>query len=290
MEKGTVFSIEEFAVYDGPGPRINVFLKGCPLRCQWCHNPEGWEVKRQIIKNRNGCLKCGICTNVCEHQEACTLCGNCIVQCPRDLIRISGTEYTAEQLATKLMEYGPLLNSCGGGVTFSGGEVLMQSQFLCNVLDRMSGLNICIETCGYGSSEEFCKLIRKVDHVFYDIKIMDPAKHQIYTQKDNRIILKNAKLLMESEIPFTIRIPLVRGVNCDAENMRAVTTFFADAINLSCIELLPYNQFAGAKYALLGLEYDHNDFQPPTDKELTNLKAVVEGAGLKCKIRQSLSI
>lgn len=290
MSKGIVFSIEEFAVYDGPGARVNVFLKGCPLRCQWCHNPEGWDIKPQIAKNKNGCLGCGICSNVCQTPDACSLCGKCMVHCPRDLIRVIGTEYTAQALAEKLKGYVPLLRSCGGGITFSGGEVLMQSRFLCDVLDMIDDLNICIETCGYGSSEDFCNLLQRTDHVFYDIKIMDAEKHLKYTAKDNKLILQNAKLLMASGVSFTVRIPLVRGVNCDVENMIAVTEFFAQATALSAIELLPYNRFAGAKYSLIGRKYEHGEFEPPTDDELKKLREIIESAGMICKVRKSLTV
>lgn len=290
MKTGIVFSIEEFAVYDGPGPRVNVFLKGCPLRCQWCHNPEGWLVKPQIVKNGNGCIHCGVCESVCPSPSACTLCGKCAANCPRDLIRVSGKEYTSEALAKKLMEYKPMLNRCGGGITFSGGEILLQVEFLCEAIEKLEGINLCLETCGYGESNLFEKLIHKVDHVFYDLKIMDAEKHRYYTGKDNALILKNAELLKRSGVPFTIRIPLIRGVNCDKENMEAVVSFLADAKALREIELLPYNQFAGAKYSLVGLKYAHDDFRPPREDEMAELKHTAEKAGLKCRVRDKPNI
>ena len=166
----------------------------------------------------------------------------------------------------------------------------MQADFLGEVIDHLCGMDICIETSGYGKSSHFRRLIERVDHVFYDIKIMDSEKHKEYTGKDNALILRNAKILMDSGIPFTVRIPLIRGVNCDVRNMRAVVSFLKNAESLREIELLPYNRLAGAKYSLLGMVYTHDDFQPPEKAELQELKNVIENSGMRCKMRESLFI
>ena len=284
--KGTIFSIEEFAVHDGDGVRINVFFKGCPLRCRWCHNPEGWDPKPRIVKNPNGCLKCGICAGVCTHRETgCVLCRECMYNCPRDLIRISGQEWEAEDLAKKLLSYEHLLKSCNGGLTFSGGEVLMQSEFLCELLEKTSSLNRVIETSGYGKPEEFNKVLKLVDFVFYDLKIMDSEKHKIYTGASNELILKNAESLMVSGVPFTVRIPVIEGVNSDEDNIRATCEFIKSAKNLKGIELLPYNEMAGAKYALAGYEYQYSDFKKPKEEQFEKLVTIIKEYKIPYSVR-----
>lgn len=282
--KGTIFSIEEFAVHDGSGVRVNVFFKGCPLRCRWCHNPEGWNTKPKIVKNPNGCLHCGICEHICRNKDRCILCKQCIYNCPHDLIRISGETWEAAELAKKLNSYKDTLEMCGGGLTFSGGEVLMQSGFLCELLDGTNGLHRIIETSGYGKESEFKEVIRRVDFVYYDIKIMDNEKHKFYTGVSNEIILKNALTLANSDIPFTVRIPLVNEVNCDADNMEKTCEFLHGAENLASIELLPYNEMAGAKYPLVGLEYKYN-YTKPNAKTLNMLEDIIRKHNIKCEIR-----
>jgi len=284
--KGTIFSIEEFAVHDGDGVRINVFFKGCPLRCRWCHNPEGWDPERRIVKSPNGCLHCGICTNVCTHKETgCVLCRECMYNCPRDLIRISGVEWESEDLAKKLLSYEHLLKACKGGLTFSGGEVMMQSEFLCEVLEKTSALSRVIETSGYGKKEDFARVLKLVDFVFYDLKIMDSEKHKEYTGVTNELILENAGQLMASSVPFTVRIPVIDGVNSDEENMRATCEFVKNAENLVSIELLPYNEMAGAKYALAGMEYKYYHFKQPSEEQFKKLVSIIKEYNIPYGVR-----
>ena len=284
--KGTIFSIEEFAVHDGTGVRINVFFKGCPLRCRWCHNPEGWTPEPKIVKNPNGCVGCGACSGVCKYKDTgCVLCKQCIYNCPMDLIRISGDVWEAEDLANKLLSYEDLLKACNGGLTFSGGEVLMQWQFLCEILDKTKKLHRIIETSGFGSEQGFNEVLKRIDFAFYDLKIMDSKKHEQYTGASNEIILKNAKSLMNSGVPFAVRVPLINEVNCDSENMIATCEFVKDAKELQYIELLPYNEMAGSKYALAGLEYEYTHFTRPNAETLEALRKIVESYGIECKVR-----
>lgn len=263
--KGLIFSIEEFAVYDGEGIRVNVFLKGCPLRCQWCHNPEGWNKEIQIVKNPNTCVDCGACKALCPSPEQCVQCGKCIVACPRDARRVSGRWYEAGQLAARLKRYQRVLEQSGGGLTFSGGEVLMQPDFLLELLKACSFSHRVIETSGFGNSEKWKEILKNVDFVYYDLKIMDPEKHRWYTGVSNTLILENARLLMESGVPFTIRVPFIQDVNTDGENLHALASFLQGAKGLKQVELLAYNPLAGAKYKLLGREYVY-DFKQPTEE------------------------
>ena len=281
--KGLIFAIEEFAVFDGEGIRVNVFFKGCPLRCKWCHNPEGWNGKVQIVKNPNGCMQCGICKNVCESPESCSLCGKCIVNCPRNLIRKSGEWYSADELANKLLKFEKILKISGGGLTFSGGEVISQAEFLCEVLDKTSALHRIIETSGYGNSNMFKEVLKRVDFVYYDLKIMDSKKHKEYTGVSNELILENAKFLFESGVPCVVRVPFIHSVNTDAENLMALCEFIKCANNVEKVEFLMYNKLAGAKYKLAGLDYEY-DFHQPSNDDLKLADKILKEYGIQYSV------
>jgi len=281
---GLIFSIEEFAVYDGEGIRVNVFFKGCPLRCKWCHNPEGWENKIQIVKNPNGCIECGICKGVCQSPGDCVLCGKCVVNCPRGLIRKSGEWYTSDKLVEKLLKFEKILKRCNGGLTFSGGEVLLQAEFLCEVLDKTKQMHRIIETSGFGDKDKFAEVLKRVDFIYYDLKIMNSKKHIEYTGVDNKIILENAKLLFESGVPCVIRVPYISGVNTDALNIRALCEFIKDAENVQKVELLMYSIMAGAKYKLAGLEYEY-DFKQPSDEDLCVADSIFKEYNIDYSVR-----
>ena len=179
-----------------------------------------------------------------------------IYVCPQNLIRISGTEYDAAILANKLKKNSDILNNSGGGITLTGGEVLAQPVFLLELLNDLNGLHRAIETSGYGSHEVFINAISKCELVIMDIKAVNDDIHTQYTGVSNKIILKNLELLKESEVPFIIRIPLIPGVNDTSDNLLASITLAANSKNLVKFELLPYNKMAGAKYAMLGLDYN----------------------------------
>ncbi len=252
--QGTVFDIEEFAVFDGPGIRTTVFLKGCPLRCNWCHNPEGLRVSPQRTVS-SLCVKCGACKAVCEHPDHCIGCGKCVSVCPKNCIRISGVRWSAEQLAEKLSQNADILQMNGGGITFSGGECTMQADFMIAVREKLPDVHFAIETCGYCNQETFKKVIAKMDLVILDIKHTDPKLHKQYTGVDNDLIYQNLCNLMESKVPFIVRVPVIPGVNDSAENLTQTAMWIKDAANLIGVELLPYNTVAGAKYKSVDMEY-----------------------------------
>ena len=280
MKKGLIFSIEEFAVFDGEGIRVNIFFKGCPLRCKWCHNPEGFEKKVQLVKNPNGCIQCGKCKAVCPSPQKCILCSKCIINCPRYLIRKSGMLLSSDELAEKLLKFENILKTNGGGLTFSGGEVLMQSDFLCEILKKTSSMHRVIETSGYGKSEDFEKVLANVNFVFFDLKIMDSEKHKKYTGVTNEPILENARLMFDSGVPCIIRVPYIHGVNTDMENLIALCEFIKKAKNVAKTEFLFYNKMAGAKYKMLGLEYNEN-FSQPSNDDLRLTEKIFSSYGLK---------
>lgn len=278
--KGLIFDINEFGVFDGFGIRTTVFLKGCPLRCSWCHNPEGMNPEKQLMASRQGCLRCGKCLRVCEKGDGlCTLCGRCVRVCPLHLRRICGFEITAGALAEKLMRSRTFFEKNEGGVTFSGGEPLAQPNFLTAVLDRMDGIHKAIETSGFSRPEIFESVIRRLDLVIMDIKAVDSEIHVRYTGVDNKIILDNLKLLKESGKPFIIRIPLIPGVNDTTENLRETAGLLSGSANLIRVELLPYHRTAGAKYEMVGEVY-RPGFD--TSKQPMPDTGVFEDKGISC--------
>lgn len=252
--KGLLFDIEEFAVFDGPGIRTAVFMKGCPLRCNWCHNPEGLEIHKQRVVS-SLCCHCGACKTVCPSPEKCIGCGKCMSVCPTHCIHIAGEYYTPEELAAKLRRNADILSMNDGGITFSGGECSMQTEFLLSVRELLPELHFAIETCGYCESEKFRQLISKMDLVMFDIKHADAIEHKKYTGVDNQLILNNLHILIESCVPFIARVPVIPGVNDSAENLSATAVLLKNAANLIHVELLPYNAASGAKYKGVGMEY-----------------------------------
>ena len=246
--RGLIFDIKEFAVHDGDGVRTTVFFKGCPLRCAWCHNPEGLSPTRELYERREGCLACGLCRRPCTHDD-CKPFGRCLHVCPKDLIRPVGREYSVEELADKLLRQKPFLQSVGGGITLSGGEPLLQAAFCTELLRALNGeLHVTLETSGYASEADFLRVTELCDFVMMDLKLMDDQAHRRYTGISNERILHNARLLMNSGVPHLFRTPLIPGITDTEENLRAI----ADLIGDEPIELLSYNELAAAKYASVG--------------------------------------
>lgn len=256
---GTVFSIEEFSTFDGPGIRTTVFLKGCPLRCIWCHNPEGQRHDPELLRSPNGCLACGACLKKgAEQTGSPCLVADSVAVCPRNLIRLCGTDYTPQDLLTVLDKNIRLLNQSGGGVTFSGGEPLAQPHFLQGCLQLLRGkTNRALQTCGYAKPSVFSSILAECDYVLYDLKLIDETRHAAYTGVSNRTILQNYRTLAASGIPFCTRIPLIPTVNDTAENITATAELMRQN-NVRDVEILPYNRMAGGKYALLGRNYEPN--------------------------------
>ena len=269
MAKGIVFDIKEFTVHDGPGIRTTVFLKGCPLRCLWCHNPEGMDVKPQLMIPQNGCLHCGKCMRPCSHPE-CAPFSRCTKICPKGLVKIAGTEMDSETLVAQLREQAMFFED--GGVTISGGEPTMQPTFLFALLDGLAGIHTVVETCGYTTPEIFQTVVEKAGTVYLDIKHMDSAVHKKLTGVTNERIQANLSYLIGQEKPFLVRMPLIPGLNDDAENLSALARRLSGAKALQRVEFLPYNPFTGAKYAMAEMpfqlaEIDGHSYKPSIPNE-----------------------
>ena len=245
---GVIFDIKEMAVHDGPGIRTTVFLKGCPLRCKWCHNPEGLSAKRQLMYSSARCKGCGNCQIPCDHPE-CRPFGRCIKRCPENCLQITGEALSARELADRLLETAQVLGDSHGGFTFSGGEPLFQPEFLMELMGHLQGNHLCIETSGFAKKEVFRQVIDRLDYIIMDIKLVDPGLHKQHTGVDNRLILENFEYLKQIGKPFLIRTPLIPGITDTAENLTAIKNWIGD----SPWEQLPYNTAAGAKYTMLGM-------------------------------------
>jgi pyruvate formate lyase activating enzyme len=223
MSTGIVFDIKEFTLHDGPGIRTTVFMKGCPLACMWCHNPEGQSRQPQVIRGPAG-------------------------------ERLAGREYSVKELASLLNQQASILRENEGGITFSGGEPLFQAEFVAEVIDALDDLQVVLDTSGHAPQEDFLRLLHRVDLFFYDLKLMDGGLHQRYTGLDNDLILHNLQLLDESGKPFVIRIPLVPGVTDTNENLARIAAAIKDMPGLLEVDLLPYNRAAGSKYEYVGMQ------------------------------------
>lgn len=254
--KGKIFAIEEFSTFDGPGVRLTVFLKGCPLRCMWCHNPEGQSFDTEIVRSPNGCIGCNACFEAGKSQTGIPcLIEKSIAVCPKNIVRVCGKDILSEELLVILEKKLDMLNTCGGGITFSGGEPLAQHKFLKECLSLLRGkTNRAIQTSGFCENEIFSDIISECDYVLYDLKLMDPVLHEKYTGYTNERILKNYITLAQSGVDFITRIPLIPTVNDTVENITATAEFLVKN-KAKKIELLSYNKSAGAKYTLVGKEY-----------------------------------
>jgi len=254
VSKGIIFAIEEFAVHDGPGIRKLVFFKGCPLRCSWCHNPEGLSFKKELMVSEASCSHCEKCREVCFHEE-CQGFGRCVKVCSQRLPRIVGQQYEASELAKILLKGKEVLTGSGGGITISGGEPLAQPIFLFDLISHLKPVHIAIETSGFAKKEIFQRMVSEIDLVLMDVKHTDPKIHKKFTGVDNDQILENLQFLSMSETPFIIRIPLIPGVNDTLMNMGKTAVLLKDSRNLLRVELLPYHQTAPAKYEMLSKQF-----------------------------------
>ena len=246
--KGLIFDVKEFALNDGEGIRTTVFLKGCPLRCIWCHNPEGLSAKKELSVKQSRCSSCGLCKQKCDHEE-CRPFGRCLHICPQNLVSVCGNEWESSLLADMLLQKESFFKLVGGGVTLSGGEPLLQADFCVELLSLLRPkIHCALETSGYSSSETFEGLISQCDFVYMDLKLADATKHREFTGVDNKDILKNAELLKKSDVPHKFRIPLIPGITDTRENLEALS----EIIGNDSVELLSYNNLAGAKYPNVG--------------------------------------
>ncbi len=267
--KGVIFDIKKFAVHDGPGIRTTVFFKGCPLRCPWCHNPEGISPRPEIMVFPDRCLKgCRDCIPDCPHgalgksrgaivlcRSRCDGCGACARACPTEALQVTGRPVTVGQVMEEIIKDKPFYEESGGGVTFSGGEPMQQPRFLAELLlsCRKQGIRTAIDTSGNAPNAEFERLLPLAGLFLYDLKVLDDERHRRLTGVSNRLLLKNLQRLSEAGAPLALRVPVVPGVN-DADNdLQALAGFCAALPNRHPVHILPYHRGYVGKARRLGL-------------------------------------
>lgn len=271
QRKGLIFNIQRFSLHDGPGIRTTVFLKGCPLKCLWCHNPEGIKGSKEIFYKYFNCILCGNCIESCHlnaitvegnsikiDRNVCDLCGECIKNCQNDALEICGTFMTVEEILEEVMADYEFYETSAGGLTISGGEPLMQYNFLENLLIEANKLklHIALETTGYIETKKFTRILKLVDLVLFDVKSLDKARHERLTGVSNEVILKNLEKCLNHFPQTIIRIPIIYGYNF--ENIREeLPNYILSIKNLGFteFELIPYHKFGEQKYQMLELDY-----------------------------------
>jgi len=299
MVEGTIFDIKKYAIHDGPGIRSTVFFKGCPLACRWCHNPEGITVAAQKIYRQERCIGCGECIQICPNgvmtQAAegivsdpakCDLCQTCADYCPSEAVEFVGRKVTVGDVMQEIEKDIAFYDESGGGITFSGGEPLMQPEFLLQLLDACAELDLhrTVDTTGYADSELLLQVARKTDLFLYDLKLMDAAKHRDFTGVSNEKILNNLKLLAENKARIQVRVPIIPGINSDAANIDRTAAFVSALPGVENIAILPFHNSARGKYRRLGMECISPDIESPSEENLNIIAGWLAKSGLPVQI------
>ena len=275
--KATIFDIERNSYVDGPGIRTTVFFKGCNLHCAWCHNPESQSPKPQKMFYKNKCTGCGKCKEKCpNHLESCELCGKCTIFCPHDAREICGKEYTVDEVMREILKDKVFYENSGGGVTFSGGECMLQIDFLEEILKecKKNGIHTAIDTAGHVPYRYFERIIPYTDMFLYDVKCLDSDTHKLYTGVGNELILENLAALLQTKKDIWVRIPIITGVNCTSDEMTKIRELLKQSGYPEKVELLPYHAMGEHKYAALGKETPI--FSAPSEEKLKELRKIFE--------------
>ena len=297
--KGRIFNILRYATHDGKGIRTLVFLKGCPLSCIWCANPEGMSFKPEIVYSKQFCIKCECCIAVCNKEAisltedgiiidrvVCDACGDCAVECYSGALEINCRYISATEVVDEVERDKKFFDIAEGGVTLSGGEPLAQFDFAKEILKicKARGINTAIETCGCYQFEFIRKAIRYLDFIYFDLKHFDPGKHQEFTGVDNNIIISNLIKLQKYNVDICIRIPIIPTINDDEKTLKSLAALIKDMPIVKCVELLPYHRLGANKYQKIALRYKLDHIKPPDSSEMFKLSTIFKKNGIKCKV------
>ncbi|MGN0658564.1 MAG: glycyl-radical enzyme activating protein [Emergencia sp.] len=293
-----IFNIQKCSIHDGNGLRTLVFFKGCPLHCPWCANPESQSYQKEIMESPVRCIGCGACAAVCPEnaigedfridRERCTGCLKCIDVCYAESKKIAGRDYTVEELYCEIDKDRGFYRRYGGGVTFSGGEPLTHSAYLKKIAEKChsSGINVVVESCGFGNYEGFREALPYIDAMFIDIKCIDSEKHREMTGVGNEQILENIRRISDFGVPVTIRTPVVPGYTDSVENIEGIARFIRNLSGIREYELLAYHQFGKPKYRSLGRAYALDEVPVPDNEKMNDLvrraNRILDGSGKEC--------
>ncbi|MBN2239521.1 MAG: glycyl-radical enzyme activating protein [Dehalococcoidales bacterium] len=301
---GMVFNIQRYSIEDGPGIRTTVFLKGCPLQCLWCSNPESQSAVPELAHLDSLCTGCNDCIKVCPEnavsiipnkekfsiridRDRCTGCGKCEEACLVGALKFYGQEMSVDDVYNVVMKDKSYYDRSDGGVTIGGGEPLMQADFAAALLHKLheTGIHTAVDTCGLFSTSDLDKVLDDVDLFLFDLKVMDREKHKQFTGQYNDIILRNLQVLVKKGALVNIRIPLIPGKNDSADNLDAIARFIFELDNTLHVDLLPYHRFGMGKYEMLDMEYQLKDTEYLSEEQLKNAVDVFERYGLDCEIQ-----
>jgi len=292
---GEIFDIKRFAVHDGPGIRCTAFLKGCPLACIWCHNPEGKRPGPEICCQPQACIGCGACISICPSsairsgekgvvidRERCVRCGKCAAACPADALSAKGYALSPEELVAEFEKDLVFFKTSGGGITLSGGDPLFQPTFAYAVLElaKAKGLHTAVETCLHAPAEAVEALLEVVDLWLCDIKIFDNGEHKRLTGRSNKLILSNYELLVHRERSLITRIPVIPGCTDSAENWTAIGRYAASVNPTGTVELMFYNPLGQSKYPSFGMDYRLSGSGPYTAEQQDAFREMVAATGV----------
>lgn len=291
METGVIFNIQKFCVNDGPGIRTTVFLKGCPLRCLWCHNPESNAAVPEIMYDSEKCIRCGACASACPsgchkmdekghtfERTSCNACGKCAASCVADALELMGRVKTVDAVMAEVLKDKPFYETSGGGLTLSGGEPMLQFDFSLALLKRAkeNGLHTCMETCGAAPQEKVEKIREYVDLFLFDYKVSDPALHRKYTGTSNDKILENLFFLDAKGAKTILRCPIIPTINDTEAHFASIAETANVMQNVLEIHLEPYHPLGSGKAERLGREYPLLHISMPEEKTVRNWLETVQ--------------